>query len=61
MTLLRGWAIIERENQEDNKNNIIKAIVSDNRTIESFTFNEVKGFSAKKSFMCFEAWIAQER
>ena len=61
MTLLRGWAIIERENQENNKNNIIKAIVSDDRTIESFTFNEVKGFSAKKSFMCFEAWMAQER
>ena len=61
MTLLRGWAIIEREHHEDNKNKIIKSIVSDDRTIKSFTFGEVKGFSAKKSFMCFEAWMTQEK
>ena len=61
MTLLRGWAIIDRDNQEENENNIIKSIASDDRTIQSFTFNEVKGFSAKKSFMCFEVWMTHEK
>ncbi len=61
MTVLRGWAIIDREHIEAEKNNITMAILSDERTIESFSFSEVKGFSAKKSFMCFEAWIAHEK
>ena len=56
-SLLRGWAIIERVNEASEKNKITAAIVEAGGTIESLEFEEVKGFSASKSFMCFEAWV----
>ncbi len=56
-SLLRGWAIIERANEASEKNKIAAAIIDAGGTIESLEFEEVKGFSASKSFMCFEAWV----
>ena len=56
-SLLRGWAIIERVNEASEKNKIAVAILEAGGTIESLEFEEVKGFSASKSFMCFEAWV----
>ena len=56
-SLLRGWAIIERVNEASEKNKIAAAITEAGGTIESLEFEEVKGFSASKSFMCFEAWV----
>jgi len=54
---LRGWAIVERSEREENEDAIRRAISSANGTVEKFTFKEVKGFSTTKSFMCFEAWL----
>lgn len=56
-SLLRGWAIIERVNEASEKQKIAAAIIDAGGTIESLEFEEVKGFSASKSFMCFEAWV----
>ena len=56
-SLLRGWAIIERANEASEKKKIAVAILEAGGTIESLEFEEVKGFSASKSFMCFEAWV----
>ena len=56
-SLLRGWAIIDRANEATEKNKIESAIIEAGGTIESLEFEEVKGFSASKSFMCFEAWV----
>jgi tRNA G37 N-methylase Trm5 len=56
-SLLRGWAIIDRANEATEKNKIAAAIIDAGGTIESLQFEEVKGFSASKSFMCFEAWV----
>jgi tRNA G37 N-methylase Trm5 len=56
-SLLRGWAIIDRANEATEKNKIASAIIDAGGTIESLQFEEVKGFSASKSFMCFEAWL----
>jgi hypothetical protein len=56
-SLLRGWAIIDRDNEATEKNKIAAAIIDAGGTIESLQFEEVKGFSASKSFMCFEAWV----
>ena len=56
-SLLRGWAIIDRVNEATDKNKIAAAIIDAGGTIESLQFEEVKGFSASKSFMCFEAWV----
>ena len=57
ISLLRGWAIIERANEASEKQKIAAAIIDAGGTIESLEFEEVKGFSASKSFMCFEAWV----
>ncbi len=56
-TVLRGWAIVERAESDENEAAIRLAISSANGTLEKFSFKEVKGFSTTKSFMCFEAWL----
>ncbi|MBT5844833.1 MAG: hypothetical protein HOH79_07650 [Euryarchaeota archaeon] len=56
-SVLRGWAIIERLESDENEEAIRCAISSANGNLEKFTFKEVKGFSTTKSFMCFEAWL----
>ena len=56
-SVLRGWAIIERLESDENEEAIRRAISSANGTIEKFSFKEIKGFSTTKSFMCFEAWL----
>ncbi|RJU82965.1 MAG: hypothetical protein DWC09_00890 [Candidatus Poseidoniales archaeon] len=56
-TVLRGWAIVERSTITEKEIEIRHAISSLDGAIEKFTFNEVKGFSTTKSFMCFELWL----
>jgi hypothetical protein len=41
----------------ESKRLIEDAITQAGGRAESMTFHEVKGFSASKSFVCFEAWI----
>jgi tRNA G37 N-methylase Trm5 len=56
-TVLRGWAIIERTDEPSQKLAIASAIENGGGVVETMSFSEVKGFSASKIFMCFEAWI----
>jgi hypothetical protein len=56
-TILRGWAIVERSAIPEKEIEIHDSISSLGGVIEKFTFNEVKGFSTTKSFMCFEVWL----
>ena len=57
ISVLRGWAIVERAQEAESKRLIEDAITQAGGRTESMTFHEVKGFSASKSFVCFEAWI----
>lgn len=59
VTLLRGWAIIEKEHIESQKQAIIETIEDSSAIIESVTIEEIKGFSASKSFACFEVWLTR--
>jgi len=56
-SVLRGWAIVERAQEEECKRLIEDAIIQAGGRTESLGLHEVKGFSASKSFVCFEAWI----
>jgi hypothetical protein len=56
-TIVRGWAIVERSAIPEKEIEIHDSISSLGGVIEKFTFNEVKGFSTTKSFMCFEVWL----
>ena len=58
-TVLRGWAIVERTHEAESQQRIKMAITQAGYHIESAQFNEVKGFSASKSFVCFEAWLGR--
>ena len=57
ISVLRGWAVVERAREAERKRLIEDAITQAGGRTESMTFHEVKGFSASKSFVCFEAWI----
>ena len=57
--VLRGWAIVERTLEAESQQRIEAAIAQAGHHIESMQFNEVKGFSASKSFVCFEAWLGR--
>ena len=59
-TVLRGWAIVQRDQQGADQKRIQDAITQAGGTIQSFKFDEVKGFSASKSFMRFEVWMRLE-
>ena len=58
-SVLRGWAIVERTQEAESQQRIEAAIAQAGHHIESMQFNEVKGFSASKSFVCFEAWLGR--
>ena len=58
-SVLRGWAIVERTHEAESQQRIKMAITQAGYHIESAQFNEVKGFSASKSFVCFEAWLGR--
>ena len=58
-TVLRGWAIVERSHEAESQQRIEAIITQAGYHIESMQFKEVKGFSASKSFMCFEAWLGR--
>ena len=55
-TVIRGWAIIEKDEIQLQQSNINNMLQSFGAQIESITCNEVKGFSSTKIFMCFETW-----
>ena len=57
ITLLRGWAIIERGELDSQKQLIIEAIENSSAIIESAIIEEIKGFSSSKCFACFEVWL----
>ena len=59
ITLLRGWAITEREDLDSQKQLIIDAVENSSATIESVTIEEIKGFSSSKCFACFEVWLTR--
>ena len=59
ITLLRGWAIIERDELDSQKQLIIDAVENSAAMIESVTIEEIKGFSSSKCFACFEVWLSR--
>jgi tRNA (guanine37-N1)-methyltransferase len=59
ITLLRGWAIIERDELDSQKQLIIDAVENSSAMIESATIEEIKGFSSSKCFVCFEVWLTR--
>jgi len=59
ITLLRGWAIIEKEELDLQKQLIIEVIENTAAVIESVTIEEIKGFSSSKCFACFEVWLTR--
>ena len=58
-TILRGWAIIDKDEFESQKQLIIEAIEKTSAIIESVTIEEIKGFSSSKCFACFEVWLSR--
>ncbi len=59
-SVLRGWAIVERALEAESQQRIEAAIAQAGARIETIVLDEVKGFSASKSFMCFEVWMRLE-
>ena len=59
-SVLRGWAIVERALEAESQQRIEAAIAQAGGRIETIVLDEVKGFSASKSFMCFEVWMRLE-
>ena len=59
-SVLRGWAIVERALEAESQQRIEAAITQAGARIETIVLDEVKGFSASKSFMCFEVWMRLE-
>ncbi len=59
ITLLRGWAIIERDELDSQKQLITEVIENTTAVIESVTIEEIKGFSSSKCFVCFEVWLTR--
>jgi tRNA G37 N-methylase Trm5 len=58
-TVLRGWAIIDKDEFESQKQLIIEVIEKTSTIIESVTIEEIKGFSSSKCFACFEVWLSR--
>ena len=54
-TLIRGWAIIDRFQQNEVDGQIIKTIESAGGKITHFHSKEIKGFSSSKIFIMFES------
>ena len=59
ITLLRGWAITERDELDSQKQLIVDAVENSAAMIESVTIEEIKGFSSSKCFACFEVWLTR--
>ena len=55
ITLIRGWAIIDRFQQSDVDGQIIKMIESVGGEVSNFHSKEIKGFSSSKIFIVFES------
>ena len=55
-TVIRGWAIIDRDSLTNQKNTIESMIEYAGGVVESINCSEVKGFSSSKIFMRFESW-----
>ena len=55
ITLIRGWAIIDRFQQSDVDSQIIKMIESVGGEVSNFHSKEIKGFSSSKIFIVFES------
>ena len=55
ITLIRGWAIIDRFQQNEVDGQIIKTIESAGGKISHFHSKEIKGFSSSKIFIVFES------
>ena len=55
-TVIRGWAIIDRDLMQLEESNISSMIEAAGGKVESITCSEVKGFSSSKVFMRFESW-----
>ncbi len=55
-TVIRGWAIIDRDTLSFQEEKIASQIKSAGGKVESIKSSEVKGFSASKIFMRFESW-----
>ena len=55
-TVIRGWAIIDRESLALQEGNITSMIELAGGNVEYIRCSEVKGFSSSKIFMRFESW-----
>ena len=55
-SLIRGWAIIERQNLEGVRGLIEKKLIQHGARAISLTCKEIKGFSASKIFIRIESW-----
>ena len=56
ISVIRGWAIIDRESLISQEENISSMIKQAGGEVKSVTCSEVKGFSSSKIFMRFELW-----
>ena len=55
-TVIRGWAIIDRDSLALQEGNITSMIELAGGNVEYIRCSEVKGFSSSKIFMRFESW-----
>ncbi len=55
-SLIRGWAIIDREAESSVKNELEALLLSKGATNLELTCQEIKGFSATKIFVRIESW-----
>jgi tRNA (guanine37-N1)-methyltransferase len=56
MSLIRGWAIVERQNLDGIRKLIKKKLIQHGAKEISLTCKEIKGFSASKIFIRIESW-----